>query len=60
MKPKVIFYSFVLGFLFLFAAPAFCQGGNTFIKGLAPDWDQPLDYPDNFDPNNGPVAGDAF
>lgn len=36
------------------------QAGDFYVKGLAPDWNQPLDYPDAFDPKNGPMPGDIF
>jgi hypothetical protein len=51
----------VIGVLLLCAAPAAGQAGNFFIQGLAPDWDQPLDYPDpfGFDPT-GPFPGDLY
>ena len=29
--------------------------GNVFIKGLAPDWGQPYDYPDGFDATGPPA-----
>jgi hypothetical protein len=49
----------MIGILAGFVVPASGQG-NVFIKGLAPDWNQPLNYPDPFDPLNGPMAGDPY
>ena len=50
-----------LGIFAGWGALASGQGaGNSFVQGLAPDWEQPLDYPDAFDPMNGPPAGDVF
>jgi hypothetical protein len=48
----------IFGILVGFTSPASGQG-NVFINGLAPDWEQPLDYPDPFD-FLGPVAGDMY
>ncbi len=33
--------------------------GQYYVRGLAPDWNQPLDYPDSFD-MRGPMAGDWY
>jgi hypothetical protein len=56
MKTSFVILGLIAGLCF----PAVCQAGDVFISGLAPDWNQPLDYPDLFDPNNGPLAGDVF
>ena len=57
MKHIIIHSIILLGFIGL-SVPAAGQG-NVFIQGLAPDWDQPLDYPDSlgFD-LSGPMPGD--
>jgi len=48
-----------LGLLLALGASAHGQAGDFFITGLAPDWEQSLDYPDAFDAK-GPLAGEAF
>lgn len=57
---------FVLTICFVFVAVNHVEGANTFVQGLAPDWNQPYAYPDAFDasgpgpdPNPG-VAGDPW
>ncbi len=59
MKNLSRFAIFVTAVFVCVCLPALGQGVNTFIKGLAPDWGQPLDYPDTFDPT-GPPPLDTY
>ncbi len=48
--------------LMVLVVPCFTWAADVYVQGLAPNWDQPNDYPDSYDPTGpgGPSAWDAW
>lgn len=46
-------------FFVVFIGMSVSAFGQFYVRGLAPDWNQPLDYPDLFD-RQGPIPGDSY